>query len=64
MEFKVAEKESELHQTAEVALSQIDDMEYMAEFKNEGIDNVWKYGISFCGKKCAIATKVRYHSGR
>ncbi|MBR3722261.1 MAG: AAA family ATPase [Selenomonadaceae bacterium] len=58
MEFKVAEKESELCQTAEVALSQIDDMEYMAEFKNEGISQVWKYGVSFCGKKCAISAKV------
>ena len=58
MEFKVAGTESDLSPTAEVALSQIDDMKYMAEFKNEGIDNVWKYGIAFCGKKCEIATKV------
>ena len=56
MEFKVAENEANLSQTAEVALSQIEDMEYITEFKNRGIDNVWKYGIAFCGKKCAIAT--------
>ncbi|MBR3624620.1 MAG: PD-(D/E)XK nuclease domain-containing protein, partial [Selenomonadaceae bacterium] len=56
MEFKVAENETNLSQTAEVALSQIEDMEYITEFKNRGIDNVWKYGIAFCGKKCEIAT--------
>ncbi|MBR3623273.1 MAG: AAA family ATPase, partial [Selenomonadaceae bacterium] len=56
MEFKVAENEANLSQTAEVALSQIEDMEYIAEFKNRGIDSVWKYGIAFCGKKCEIAT--------
>ena len=56
MEFKVAENETNLSQTAEVALSQIGDMEYITEFKNRGIDNVWKYGIAFCGKKCEIAT--------
>ncbi|MBR3722262.1 MAG: AAA family ATPase, partial [Selenomonadaceae bacterium] len=58
MEFKVAGSEAALAHTAETALSQIDDMEYMEEFKNEGISQVWKYGVAFCGKKCEIAAAV------
>ncbi|MBR3624547.1 MAG: AAA family ATPase [Selenomonadaceae bacterium] len=58
MEFKVAKNESELSQTAKNALSQIDNMEYVSEFKSKGIVHVWKYGIAFCGKKCEIAVLV------
>ncbi len=58
MEFKVADNESLLHKTAEVALSQIENMEYAVEFKNKGIDKVWKYGIAFCGKKCEIKSAL------
>ncbi|MBR3623207.1 MAG: AAA family ATPase, partial [Selenomonadaceae bacterium] len=58
MEFKVAKNESELSKTAENALEQIDNMEYIQEFNDKGIDHVWKYGISFCGKKCEIRSAV------
>ena len=58
MEFKVAEKEADLPKMAEAALAQIENMDYMAEFRNKNITQVWQYGIAFYGKKCQIATKT------
>jgi hypothetical protein len=58
MEFKVADTEAALSQTAKIALDQIENLEYITEFRNNGVDKVWKYGIAFCGKKCEIAAKV------
>ena len=57
MEFKVAKSEAELPQKAKTALSQIESMEYMTNLKNENIEQIWQYGISFCGKKCCIESK-------
>ena len=54
MEFKVAETEADLEREAIAALKQIEDMDYMAEFRAQGIDTVWKYGIAFCGKKLKL----------
>lgn len=51
MEFKVAETEAALEREAAAALKQMEDMDYMAEFRAQGIETVWKYGIAFCGKK-------------
>lgn len=47
MEFKVAEKEADLPKMAEAALAQIENMDYMAEFRNKNITQVWQYGIAF-----------------
>ncbi|MBR3623628.1 MAG: AAA family ATPase [Selenomonadaceae bacterium] len=58
MEFKVAETESELKQLSEAALNQIESKEYMTDLKNDNIDQIWQYGIAFCGKKCHITAKV------
>ncbi len=58
MEFKVADTESALSQTAKIALDQIENLEYITEFRNKGVDKVWKYGVAFCGKKCEIAANV------
>ena len=58
MEFKVAGTEAALSQTAKIALDQIENLEYITEFRNKGVDKVWKYGIAFCGKKCEIAANV------
>ena len=58
MEFKVAENEADLPKMAEAALAQIENMDYMAEFRNQNITQVWQYGIAFCGKKCQIAAKA------
>ncbi|MBQ7498685.1 MAG: AAA family ATPase [Selenomonas sp.] len=57
MEFKVAESEAALPKMAEAALTQIESMDYMAEFRNKGITPVWQYGIAFCGKKSHIEAK-------
>ena len=57
MEFKVAESENELPAKAEEALAQIESMDYLAEFRNQKIEEVWLYGIAFCGKKCHIRMK-------
>lgn len=54
MEFKVAKTEAELQKEAEAALQQIAEMDYLAEFREQGVENVWKYGIAFCGKKLKL----------
>lgn len=56
MEFKIAEKESDLPAKAQEALMQIQEKEYPAELERKGITNIWKYGIAFFGKKCQVAT--------
>ncbi len=55
MEFNVAKTEEDLPQEAEAALRQIEEMDYLAEFRSQSIETVWKYGIAFCGKKVNIA---------
>ena len=58
MEFKVAGDESELSQKAKEALSQIESKKYMTDLNKENIDQIWKYGIAFCGKKCEVVFDV------
>ena len=36
------------------ALQQIEEREYVTEFRRRGIQTVWKYGIAFCGKKVEV----------
>ncbi len=54
MEFKVAETEDGLEQAAKEAAAQIAEKHYLAEFEAQGVENVWKYGIAFCGKKICL----------
>lgn len=54
MEFKVADTENTLEEKAKEALSQITAKAYTAEFEKRGIQQVWKYGIAFSGKKVRI----------
>ena len=54
LEFKVAEREEEMPKRAEEALRQIGEKDYQAEFQNRGVQDVWRYGIAFWGKKCLI----------
>ena len=54
LEFKVAEKEENLPERAREALSQIKERSYLAEFERRGVQEVWQYGIAFCGKQCRI----------
>ena len=58
MEFKVAASEADLQKMAETALSQMENMDYMTEFRTQHITDIWQYGIAFYGKKCHIATKI------
>ena len=51
LEFKKAQNEAVLESRAEEALKQIEEKEYMAALGKRGIQQVWKYGIAFCGKK-------------
>lgn len=57
LEFKVAEKKGELQERAKEALVQIEENEYAVGFQQRGVQEVWQYGISFCGKKCHIEAK-------
>lgn len=61
LEFKVAEKEDALQERAREALSQIRDRDYLAEFTRRGVQEVWQYGIAFCGKKCLIEADTNQH---
>lgn len=54
MEFKVAASEADMADKAKEALQQIEEREYVTEFRRRGIQMVWKYGIAFCGKKVEV----------
>ena len=55
MEFKVADSEDTLAETARQALAQIEEKDYLAEFRAQGVEAVWCYGVAFCGKKVWLA---------
>ena len=58
LEFKVAGSASELDGKAHEAVQQIETKSYVAEFHKRQIQQVWKYGIAFCGKHVKIAKSV------
>ncbi len=47
----------ELDGLAEDAFAQIDDLRYDAEMKEDGINDILKFGIAFSGKKVSVKTK-------
>lgn len=49
--------EDKLAGLADDALAQIDEMRYDAEMKEDGIDDILKFGIAFSGKKVSVKTK-------
>lgn len=55
LEIKAAKSEDELEAKAKEALSQIGEKAYGAEMKRQGVDDVWRYGIAFCGKRVWMA---------
>jgi hypothetical protein len=54
IEFKIANKFSELDKRADDALQQIEDRKYAQELNDDGYATVIKYGIAFFGKDCLI----------
>jgi hypothetical protein len=57
IEFKIANKFSELDKRADDALQQIEDRKYVQELNDDGYAVVVKYGIAFFGKDCLIKMK-------
>jgi hypothetical protein len=57
IEFKIANKFSELDKRADDALQQIEDKKYVQELNDDGYATVIKYGIAFFGKDCLIKMK-------
>ena len=55
IECKVAPSEEEMPAKAREALGQIIEKDYMAEFRARGVQEVWRYGVAFCGKKACMA---------
>ena len=39
------------------ALEQIDKLRYDSEMKEDGIENILKFGIAFSGKKVSVKTR-------
>ncbi len=55
MEFKASDDQKNLDSLAKEALRQIEDRSYDTEMRAQGVKQIQKYGIAFCGKKCSIA---------
>ena len=51
LELKTVREEEEMEAAAQGALAQIEDKAYPAELARQGVQEVWKYGIAFWGKK-------------
>ncbi|MEM7588625.1 MAG: AAA family ATPase [Myxococcota bacterium] len=56
MEFKIADSEDQLQQSAQTALEQIEQKKYAAEFQDHPPAKVLKLGIAFCNKKAVVKT--------
>jgi len=53
LEIKYAEK-GNFDTACREALNQIEDMHYDEKFRDEGIENILKYGIACCKKRCKV----------
>ncbi|MBQ7477735.1 MAG: AAA family ATPase, partial [Selenomonadaceae bacterium] len=51
LELKSAKSEEAMEEKAKEALHQIEEKVYITELAQQGVKEVWKYGIAFCGKK-------------
>ena len=54
MELKAANSEKGLKTECQHALKQIEKKQYEAGLRNEGYQNILKYGIAFYGKSCKV----------
>lgn len=53
-EFKYTKNECELDNLSQTALEQIEEKHYDTALKADGINNIIKIGIAFCGKRTSI----------
>ena len=54
LELKVSDRFQGMEQECNKALKQIEEMDYEAELRAEGYDNIKKYGLSFYRKECMV----------
>lgn len=54
IECKTAESEDALAAKAQEALAQIEEKDYLAEFRARGVTDMHRYGIAFCGKRVRV----------
>jgi len=54
LEFKVAEEDEDLKESAKDALQQIEKRNYEAELRQAGINKIVKVGLAFWGKKVEV----------
>ena len=47
---------SELQRLAKTALQQIEDRQYDAELRSQGVQTIFKYGVAFSGKAVEVAS--------
>ena len=57
LKWKKDLKADELSGLADEALAQIDEKRYDVEMKEDGIQDILKFGIAFSGKKVSVKTK-------
>ena len=58
IECKAEETAEALDAKAEEALAQIEEKDYLAEFRARGVTDVRQYGIAFCGKMVRVAMRI------
>ncbi len=58
LEFKAASTEAEMERAAGEALAQMEKNHYLADFEARGVQEVWQYGVAFCGKRVKLLTKM------
>ncbi len=54
IECKYAETENNLAAKVQEALQQIEERDYDAEFRAQGVEHVLHYGMAFCGKRVQV----------
>ena len=54
LEFKSVKDEGKMEMAADEACQQIADKAYVTNLRDEGVDRIWCYGISFCGKNVFV----------
>ena len=57
MKWREKISEGALESLADEALTQINKLRYDLEMKEEGIDDILKFGIAFSGKKVRVKTE-------